>query len=155
MTPIAARLRELRLDLPDPTPPVASYAPAVIHGGVAYVSGQLPRRGEALVRGRVGKDLSLAEARAAAELCAIGVLAVLKQALDGDLDRVVRCLQLTGFVAADADFEGHSEVINGASDLISTVFGPAGAHARAAVGVAGLPFGAPVEVSAAFAVRSD
>jgi enamine deaminase RidA (YjgF/YER057c/UK114 family) len=154
MTNVQARLALLGLELPIPSAPVAAYAPVVIHQGVAYVSGQLPRRVDGLVRGRTGAEISIADAKAAARLCAISVLAVLDQALDGDLDRVIQCLQLSGFVAAPADFEAHSEVINGASELMADVFGPAGVHARAAVGVASLPFGVPVEVSATFAVAS-
>jgi len=154
MTDVQARLALLGLELPTPSAPVAAYAPVVIHQGVAYVSGQLPRKGDGLVKGRIGAGVSIADAKAAARLCAIGVLAVLDQALDGDLDRVIRCLQLSGFVAAPADFEAHSEVINGASELMADVFGAAGVHARAAVGVASLPFGVPVEVSAIFAVAS-
>lgn len=150
---IETRLADLSLELPMPASPVASYAPVIFHGGVAYVSGQLPRAPEGLVTGVVGGGLSAAEAKAAARWCAISVLAVLKQALGGDLDRVLACLQLSGFVSAAPDFTDHSEVINGASDLMLAVFGDAGRHARAAVGVASLPFGVAVEVSAIFAIE--
>ena len=124
----------------------------VVHAGVAYVSGQLPRRGDELVRGRVGEDVALEAAQAAAGLCAVAVLAVLRQAL-GELAQVERCLQLSGFVNAAPDFTRHSEVMNGASALVADAFGEAGTHTRAAVGVASLPFGVPVEVSAVFAIR--
>lgn len=150
---IDTRLTALGLELPTPASPVASYAPVILHRGLAYVSGQLPRGPEGLVTGVVGGDLSTAEAKTAARWCAISVLAVLKHALGGDLDRISACLQLTGFVAAAPDFTEHSEVINGASDLMLAVFGDAGRHARAAVGVAGLPFGVAVEVSAIFAIE--
>lgn len=149
---IETRLNDLGLELPKPAAPVASYAPVIFHDGLAYVSGQLPRAPEGLVIGVVGRDLSAAQAKTAARWCAISVLAVLKQALGGDLDRISACLQLSGFVNAVPDFTEHSEAINGASDLMLAVFGDAGRHARAAVGVASLPFGVAVEVSAIFAI---
>lgn len=151
---IETRLTDLGLELPLPASPVASYAPVSLHRGLAYVSGQLPRTPEGLITGVVGEDLSMAQARTAARWCAISVLAVLKQALGGELDRIQACLQLSGFVSAAPDFTEHSEVINGASDLMLAVFGDAGRHARAAVGVASLPFGVAVEVSAIFAIES-
>lgn len=150
---IETRLSDLGLELPTPASPVASYAPVILHGGLAYVSGQLPRTPEGLVAGVVGRDLSAAQAKTAARWCAISVLAVLKQALGGDLDRISACLQLSGFVNAAPDFTAHSEVMNGASDLMLAVFGDAGRHARAAVGLASLPFGVAVEVSAIFAIE--
>lgn len=154
MNAIDARLRELAIDLPPAAAPAASYRPVVLHAGLAYVSGQLPREGADLIRGRVGDGVDVADAKAAARACGLAILSVLREALDGDLGRVEGCLQLSGFVAAAPGFEAHSEVINGASDLMVEVLGPAGGHARAAVGVATLPFGVPVEVSAVFAVRA-
>jgi enamine deaminase RidA (YjgF/YER057c/UK114 family) len=153
MNAIDARLRELAIDLPPPPAAAAAYRPVVLHAGLAYVSGQLPRDGALLIRGQVGDEIDVATGKAAARACALAVLSVLRQALGGDLGRVRACLQLSGFVAAVPGFEAHSEVINGASDLLVEVLGPAGGHARAAVGVATLPFGVPVEVSAVFAVR--
>lgn len=149
---IETRLKDLGLELPKPAAPVASYTPVIFHGALAYVSGQLPRAPEGLVTGVVGRDLSAAQARMAARWCAISVLAVLKQALGGDLDRISACLQLSGFVNAVPDFTEHSEVINGASDLMFAVLDEAGRHARAAVGVASLPFGVAVEVAAIFVI---
>lgn len=150
---IETRLRDLGLELPSPATPVASYAPVILHGGLAHVSGQLPRSAEGLVTGVVGRELSTREAKAAARLCAISLLAVMKPALGGDLERISACLQLSGFVNATPDFTDHSEVMNGASDLMLAVLEEAGRHARAAVGVASLPFGVAVEVSAIFAVE--
>lgn len=147
-----ARLRDLGFALPSPAAPVASYAAVVLHGGLAFVSGQLPRTEHGLIKGVLSSGDDLAAAVAAARLCAVSVLAVLNQALGDDLGRVERCLQLAGFVAATPEFEGHSQVVNGASDLMLEVFGDAGRHARAAVGVASLPFGVGVEISAVFAV---
>jgi len=156
MTPTApeARLIALGLVLPPAGAPVANYVPVVIHAGLATVSGQLPRDGERLVTGQVGTDLSVADGQTAARLCALAILAQLRDALGGDLDRVVRCVQLTGFVNAGPGFIDHPQVINGASDLMVAVFGDAGRHARAAVGAASLPLRAAVEVAATFAVSS-
>ena len=149
-----ARLIALGLVLPPAGAPVANYVPVVVHAGLAAVSGQLPRDGERLVTGQVGTDLTVDDGKAAARLCALAILAQLRDALDGDLDRVVRCVQLTGFVNAAPGFSEHPQVINGASDLMVEVFGDAGRHARAAVGAASLPLGAAVEVAAIFAVPS-
>lgn len=147
------RLDALGIALPDVAPPVANYVPAVVHDGVAIVSGQLPRRDGVMITGQVGVDLGVEEGREAARLCGIAILATLAQALDGDLERVERCLQLNGFVNAPAGFVDHPAVINGASDLIADVFGDAGRHARAAVGCSSLPLGAAVEVAASFALK--
>jgi len=148
---IDTRLAALGLTLPDAAAPVANYVPVVLHGGLAIVSGQLPRGDGGLVTGKVGEDLDLAAGQAAARLCALAVLAQLRAAL-GDLDRVMGCLQLSGFVNAGPGFTDHPQVINGASDLMVEVFGEAGRHARAAVGAGSLPLGAAVEVAATFAV---
>lgn len=153
-TPPEARLFALGLVLPPAGAPVANYVPVVIHAGLATVSGQLPRDAERLVTGQVGTDLSVADGQAAARLCALAILAQLRDALGGDLDRVVRCVQLTGFVNAGPGFTDHPRVINGASDLMVEVFGEGGRHARAAVGAPSLPLGAAVEVAATFAVAS-
>lgn len=150
-TSIAARLAALGLTLPDAAAPVANYVPVVVHGGLAIVSGQLPRDDRGLVTGKVGEDLDLTAGQAAARLCALAVLAQLRAVL-GDLDRVTGCLQLSGFVNAGPGFTDHPQVLNGASDLMVQVFGEAGRHARAAVGAGSLPLGAAVEVAATFAV---
>jgi enamine deaminase RidA (YjgF/YER057c/UK114 family) len=147
-----ARLRAIGLVLPEAAAPVANYLPVAIHGGLAAVSGQLPRDGAGLVTGRVGAGLDVEAGRIAARACGLAILAQLRQALGGDLGRVRRCLQLTGFVSAAPEFVDHPAVINGASDLMVEVFGEAGRHARAAVGAATLPLGAAVEVAAIFAV---
>jgi len=153
MGAIAKRLEELGLILPEVAIPVANYVPAVMHGGLVHVSGQIPRRDGAIVTGQVGRDLSIDDGYEAARLCALYVLAAVSAACGGDLDRVQRCLQVSGFVNAGPDFTDHPKVINGASDLIAAVLGEAGRHARAAVGCSSLPLGAAVEVGAVFAVR--
>ncbi|HYD19589.1 MAG TPA: RidA family protein [Patescibacteria group bacterium] len=153
MSRINDRLQELGLTLPQLTPPVANYVPFTISGNTLYVSGQLPVEAGVISKGLLGKDISVEQGRAAARLCAINIIAQVSAALGGDLDRVTRCLRLGGFVASTPDFFDHPKVINGASDLIVDVFGDAGKHARAAVGVSALPLGACVEVDAIFEIK--
>jgi enamine deaminase RidA (YjgF/YER057c/UK114 family) len=143
------RLRELGIELPQPAAPVAAYLPCVRTGDLLYVSGQLPLvDGRPAWTGRLGADgLGVDQGAAAAEVCAVNLLAALKAEL-GDLGRVRRVVKLTGFVASEPGFTDHPKVVNGASDLFGEVFGEAGRHARAAVGVAALPLGVPVEVEA-------
>ncbi|WP_332771326.1 RidA family protein [Phenylobacterium sp.] len=144
-------LRSIGIELPDVSAPLANYASVVLHAGTATVSGQLSRGAHGLVTGRVGEHLSVEAGREAARLCAINLLATLRAALD--LDRVERCLLLSGFVNAPQDFADQSTVINGASDFLVEALGEAGRHARTAVGVSSLPFNAAVEVAASFAIR--
>jgi enamine deaminase RidA (YjgF/YER057c/UK114 family) len=143
------RLRELGIELPRPVAPVAAYVPCVRTGNLLYVSGQVPLvDGRPAWTGRLGADgLGVDEGAAAAEVCAVNLLAALKAEL-GDLGRVRRVVKITGFVASEPGFTDHPKVVNGASDLFGEVFGEAGRHARAAVGVAALPLGVPVEVEA-------
>lgn len=147
---LTSRLADLGIVLPQVTAPVASYVSAVVAGSFVYISGQLPMRDGAVVKGHLGHGVSIEEGQQAAQLCALGILAQLNAALDGDLDRVARCVKLTGFVACTADFTDHPKVINGASEFMLQAMGDAGKHARAAVGVASLPLGACVEVEAVF-----
>lgn len=150
---ILSRLADLGIVLPAVTPPVASYVPVVIEGNLIFVSGQLPVRDGEMIKGHLGRDVSLEEGQRAAQLCALNILAQVSAALDGQLDRIARCVKLGGFVACTADFTDHPKVINGASDLMLQVLGDAGKHARAAVGVPSLPLGAAVEVEAVLALR--
>ena len=146
------RLAELGIVLPTPTPPAANYVPVVVTGNHLYVSGQLPIGPEGMtLTGTLGAGVEVEAAQAAARLCAINVLAQVRVAL-GDLDRVVRLVKVVGFVASDAAFGDQPKVINGASDLFVNVLGDRGRHARSAVGVAALPFGAAVEVEAIFEI---
>ena len=147
------KLASLGITLPQVAPPVANYVPFTISGNTLYISGQLPGSGAELVKGTLGKDLDVRQGQTAAKLCAISIIAQAKAALDGDLGRVARCLRLGGFVASTPEFTDHPKVMNGASDLIVTVFGDAGRHARAAVGVSALPLGAAVEVDAIFEIK--
>ena len=142
------RLQELGVSLPAPATPVAAYVPCVRTGDLVYVSGQVPMvDGKPSHLGHLGDDVDLEAGRAAARTCAVNVLAALKAEL-GELSRVRRVVKVTGFVASTADFTDHPKVVNGASELFGEVFGDAGRHARAAVGVAALPLGVPVEVEA-------
>lgn len=150
---VQSRLQELGIQLPNPPAPVASYVPYTISGNQVFISGQIPLKdGKPHHIGKVGADIGLDEAREAAKLCAINILAQLGAACGGNLDRVVRCLKLGVFVNAVADFAQQPEVANGASDLMVQVFGDAGKHARAAVGVGSLPRGVAVEVEAVFEI---
>jgi len=143
-----ARLREMGIQLPEPPEAVASYIPWVVAGDLIFVSGQIPSRDGGLPRtGRVGEDLSVEEGAEEARFCALNVLAQLRGAA-GTLDAVGRIVRLGVYVASAPGFRHQPAVANGASDLMKEVFGDAGEHSRAAVGVAELPMGAPVEVDA-------
>jgi enamine deaminase RidA (YjgF/YER057c/UK114 family) len=154
MSVIEARLQELGIALPAPPKPVASYVPYTISGNLVFISGQVPiADGAVKYVAKLGADGGVEIGQAAAQLCAINLLAQLKAACGGDLDKVVRCLKLGVFVNATPDFTQQPEVANGASDLIAAVFGEAGKHARAAVGVGSLPRGVAVEVDAIFEIQ--
>lgn len=140
------RLAELGLEVPDVSPPVAVYVPAVRTGDYVFTSGQLPMRaGELITTGVVGAGVTPEEAFACAQQCALNAIAAVKAEI-GDLSLVKRVVKVVGFVASTPDFTGQPGVVNGASELLGTAFGDAGVHARSAVGVASLPLGAPVEV---------
>lgn len=149
---IQRRLAELGLTLPAAAAPAANYVPWVMAGNLLHVSGQLPMRdGKVAVTGKLGGGLTLEQGQEAARLCGLNILAQV-QAACGDLGRVRRCVKLGGFVNATPDFTDHPKVVNGASDLMVAVLAEAGRHARFAVGVAGLPFDAAVEVDAVFEI---
>ncbi|MFC0684498.1 MULTISPECIES: RidA family protein [Novosphingobium] len=153
MTEAETRLAALGLTLPEAAAPVAAYVPVVIAGDTAYVSGQLPFVGGKLVTGRLGEDVSLEAGVEAAQACALMILAQLKAAL-GSLDRVERVVKLGAFVNSTGDFTDQPKIANGASELMVSVFGDAGKHARSAVGVPVLPLGAAVEVDAIVTLRA-
>jgi enamine deaminase RidA (YjgF/YER057c/UK114 family) len=151
---IEQRLTELGIELPQPAAPVAAYVPAVEVNGLLHISGQLPFREDGvLVTGKLGDTVSLEEGSAAAKRCGIMLIAQMKAALGGDLDRVVQIVKLGAFVASTGDFTDQPKVANGASELMQAVFGDAGRHARSAVSVPVLPLGAAVEIDAIVAVR--
>jgi enamine deaminase RidA (YjgF/YER057c/UK114 family) len=153
MSKTEARLKELGIELPSPPAPVASYVPYVVTGNLVFISGQVTLAADGLKYvGKVGADISLDDGKAAARLCAVNLLAQLRAACGGDLDRVRRCVKLGVFVNATPDFTQHPEVGNGASDLIVQVLGDAGKHARAATGAGSLPRGVAVEVDGTFEI---
>jgi len=146
---VAAKLQALGIVLPATPAPAGNYIPTVISGNLVFVSGQVPfLDGKIAYQGKLGESVSLADGQAAARLCFVNILAQLSAALGGDLDRVTRIVRLGGFVASAPSFTQHPAVINGASDLAVAVFGAAGRHARAAVGVAALPLDSAVEIDA-------
>ena len=150
---IEARLRELGVESPEPAAPVANYVPYTISGNLVVISGQICQwNGELRFKGKLGAGIAIADGRAAARLCALNIIAHLRVACGGDLDRVSRCLRVGGFVNCTPDFTDMPQVVNGASDLMVAVFGDAGKHARAAVGVSSLPLGVAVEVEAMFEI---
>lgn len=154
MGQIDNRLKELGITLPEAAAPVANYVGFVRTGNLVFTAGQVPiRDGKFEYQGIVGKDISEEDAASAARLCAINLLSQLKAACNGDLDKVVRCVKLVGFVNAIAGFGGHPAVINGASDLMVEVFGDKGKHARSAVGAGSLPLNVAVEVEGIFEIE--
>jgi len=149
---IAARLAELKIELPKAAAPVANYVPVVVTGNHAYLSGQITVwNGEFQFKGQLGKELQIEDGQKAARLCGLNIIAQLQAAL-GDLDRVRRCVKLNVFVNSTPSFTDQPKVANGVSDLMAEVFGDAGKHARSAVGVAQLPLGVSVEVDAVFEI---
>ncbi|WP_419317327.1 RidA family protein [Caulobacter sp. ErkDOM-E] len=148
MSKIDDRLNELGVVLPQPVAPVANYVPFVRSGNLVHISGQISLDASGGIKGTVGVDVDLETAQKAARLCGINLLAQMKAACDGDLDRVVRVVKLGGFVQVGPDFTDIPKVVNGCSDLMVEVLGDAGRHARSAVGVYRLPLGFAVEVDA-------
>ena len=145
------KIKELQIELPEAKAPVGSYVATKIVGNLLYVSGQISinLKGE-LIKGKVGKDLTTDDAYKAAERCGLSIVAQVKKACDGDLAKVKSCIKLTGFVNSTEDFTEQPKVINGASDLIASIFGDSGMHTRAAVSTNSLPLGVSVEVDAIF-----
>ena len=150
---IEQRLAELEIELPKAATPVANYVPVAIAGGLAFVAGQVTVwNGEFRYVGKLGKAYSVEDGQKAARLCALNVLAQLRNALGGDLDRVKRCVRLCVYVNSADDFTEQPKVANGASDVMVEVFGDAGRHARTAIGTNVLPLDLAVEVDAIFEV---
>jgi enamine deaminase RidA (YjgF/YER057c/UK114 family) len=146
------RLKELHLELPPPPPPLATYVPAVRAGDLLFVSGVLPMQdGQLVFSGKLGRDLTVEQGEEAAKLAILNALAIAKQEL-GTLDGISRVVKVVGHVASAEGFVQQSQVLNGASDLLVAIFGEAGRHARAAVGAAELPRGAPIEIEVIFSV---
>ena len=152
MPRIDDRLAELGLTLPEPVAPVANYVPYVVSGNLVFISGQISVGAEGLIKGTLGAGMDIADGVEAAKACAINLIAQLRVACSGDLDRVKRVVKLGGFVNSTPDFTDQPKVINGASDLMVAVFGEAGRHARAAVSAPSLPLGAAVEIDGVFEI---
>ena len=145
------KIKELKINLPEAKPPVGSYVATKIVGNLLYISGQISisENGE-LIKGKVGKDLSVDDGYKAAERCGLSIISQAKVACNGDLSKIKSCIKLNGFVNSTDEFTDQPKVINGASDLIASVFGDAGMHTRAAVSTNSLPLGVSVEVDAIF-----
>jgi len=152
MSQIEDRLAAAGIVLPQPNPPVANYVPFVRHGDVIHISGQVSVDGSGGIKGVVGEDVDAETAKRAARLCGVNLIAQMRAACEGDLDRVVRVVKLGGFVQAGPNFFEIPGVVNGASDLMVEAFGDAGRHARSAVGVYRLPMNFAVEVDAVVAI---
>jgi enamine deaminase RidA (YjgF/YER057c/UK114 family) len=152
MSRIDARLQELGITLPNPPAPVAAYVPFVIAGKLVFVSGQVSVDAQGGIKGKLGDTIEVEQGQAAARLCGLNLLAQMKAACGGDLDRVKRVVKLGGFVNVTPDFDPIPQVVNGCSELMAAVFGDAGRHARAAVGVANLPLNFAVEVDGVFEI---
>ncbi|WP_204112956.1 RidA family protein [Shimia biformata] len=153
MSNVDSRLAELGVTLPTAPAPAANYVPFVIVGDLVFVSGQISMNENGLITGKVGVDLDVAAGAAAARTCAIGLLAQVKAACDGDFDRLVRVVKLTGFVNSSPDFTDQPEVVNGASDFLVDVLGDAGRHSRSAVSAGALPRDVAVEIEGIFQIR--
>jgi enamine deaminase RidA (YjgF/YER057c/UK114 family) len=154
MSRIDARLAELGIELPQPSAPGANYVPFVRSGNLVFLTGQLSQwNGERRFVGKLGREFGIPDGQAAARLCVMNLLAHLRVALDGDLDRVVRTVRLAGYVNSTPEFTGQSQVMNGASDLVVELLGSAGRHTRMAVGVSALPYDVAVEVEGIFEIE--
>jgi enamine deaminase RidA (YjgF/YER057c/UK114 family) len=151
---IDTRLKELNIELPQASTPGANYVPFVQSGDLLFLTGQLSQwNGERRFIGKLGREFNTEQGQQAARLCALNLIAHLRAALEGDLDRVVRCVRVSGYVNCTPNFAEQSQVINGASNLFVEVFGEAGRHTRMAIGVNSLPYGVAVEVEAIFQIR--
>ena len=147
------RLKEMGIKLPDAPAPAANYIPSVIVGDIVYVSGQVSSNTNGLIKGKLGSTMSTEDGVKAAEACAISLLAQVKNACGGDLEKLVRVIKLTGFVNSTPEFMDQPTVINGASDLLVEVLQESGRHSRSAVSAVSLPFGVAVEIEGIFQIK--
>ena len=151
MSKIEEKIKSLNINLPQPKAPVGAYVATKIVGKLLYISGQISiDENSKLITGKVGKDLNLEEGYRAAERCGLSIVAHVKNACGGDLDKIKTCIKLTGYVNSTEDFKEQPKIINGASDIIAKIFEKKGDHTRAAVSVNSLPLGVAVEVDAIF-----
>ena len=150
---IENKLKELNIELPNAPDPVGAYVAFKKVNNLLFISGQLPISNDGkMVKGKIGKDLTLEDGQKASKLCVINILAQVKKALNGDLNKVKNCIKITGFVNSTDDFKDQPKVINPASETLSTVFGVKGKHTRAAISSNSLPLGAAVEIDAIFEI---
>ena len=150
---IENKLRELKIELPNAPNPVGAYVAFKKINNLLFISGQLPiSKDGKMIKGKIGKNLNLEDGQKASKLCVINILAQVKKALNGDLNKVKSCVKITGFVNSTDDFKDQPKVINPASETLSTVFGDNGKHARAAISTNSLPLGAAVEIDAIFEI---
>ena len=148
------KIKELKINLPEAKAPVGNYVATKVSGKMLFVSGQISIDGTGqLIKGKIGKDLDTDAGYNAAKRCALSIIAQVKKACDNDLSKVKSCVKLTGFVNSTDEFIDQPKVLNGASDLIASVFGEAGMHTRAAVSTNSLPLGVSVEVDAIFELK--
>jgi len=146
-------IKKLNLEIPDAPAPVGAYVAYKKVGNLLYISGQLPISNEGkIIKGKIGKDLTLEDGQKASKYCAINIIAQVKKALNGDLDKVKNCIKITGFVNSTDSFTDQPKVINPASEILSTIFGDNGKHTRAAVSSNSLPLGVAVEIDAIFEI---
>ena len=150
---IESNLAKLGVTLPDAPAPAANYVPFVQVGDILYVSGQISNGPDGFITGKLGDTISVEDGAAAAKSCAISLLAQVKAACGGDIERLVRVIKLTGFVNSTADFTDQPKVINGASDFMVAALGDAGRHSRSAVSAAALPLGVAVEIEGIFQIK--
>ncbi len=150
---ITARLADLGVILPDAPAPAANYVPFVQVGDIVYVSGQISNGPDGFITGKLGENMDVTAGAAAAKTCAISLLAQVKAACGGDIERLVRVVKLTGFVNSTADFTDQPKVVNGASDFLVEALGDAGRHSRSAVSAASLPLGVAVEIEGIFQIK--
>ncbi|WP_075533893.1 RidA family protein [Candidatus Pelagibacter communis] len=154
MGKVIDRINTLKIKLPEPKPPVGAYVATKIIGNLLYISGQVSIDENAkLITGKIGKDLSLDDGYKAAERCGLSIIAHVKNACGGDLEKVKSCVKLTGYVNSTDNFKDQPKIINGASDIIAKIFEKKGEHTRAAVSVNSLPLGVAVEVDAIFELK--
>ena len=150
---IAEKLKELKIEIPNAPDPVGAYVAFKKIGNLLFISGQLPISKDGnLIKGKVGKDLTLEQGQSASKLCVINILAQVKKALDGDLNKVKNCVKITGFVNSTDNFYDQPKVINPASETLSNLFGNKGKHTRAAISTNSLPLKAAVEIDAIFEI---
>ena len=150
---VEKNLQKLGIELPTAPSPAANYVPYVIVGKLLYVSGQISQDKNGLIIGKLGEDLSVEEGENAAKYCALSLLAQVKAACKGDLDRLVRVIKLTGFVNSVGEFTEQPQVVNGASNILVEILGDSGKHSRSAVSAASLPLGVAVEIEGIFEIN--